>query len=268
MQHDADILNEWLCRNVLSVNAVKTCYMTFGRARNISDLNVIIDGTVIKRVDKFKYLGLIIDDDLNFNEHVNHVKRQITPFISLMWRKGKYIPVGKRKQLYFAYVQSHLMYMLPIYGDCAQYKLNELQTLQNRCIKAIYRLDRYTSTTFLYSSSMLPVTELAKAERIICVHKLVSSLTKHNFRFSTNSEVHGRTMRRGSRIHNFNMQSTVTTIFNTSNAALAMAVNDYNNIDSDIRHLTCLKTFKAKVKLKIMKDSSEFSAISPYFFIN
>jgi len=211
---------------------------------------------------------LVIDDDLNFNEHVNHVKRQITPFISLMWRKGKYIPMDKRKQLYFAYVQSHLVYMLSIYGDCAMYKLNELQTLQNRCIKAIYRLDRYTSTTYLYSTSILPVNELAKAERIICVHKLVCSLTKHNFRFSTNAEIHGRTIRRGSRIHNYNMQSTVSTIFNSSNAALAMGINDYNCIDSDIRHLTCLKTFKAKVKLKIMEDSREFSTISPYYFIN
>jgi len=65
MQHDLDLLNEWLCKNVLSVNAVKTCYMTFGRARNIPDLNLHIDGTQIKRVNKFKYLGLVIDDDLN-----------------------------------------------------------------------------------------------------------------------------------------------------------------------------------------------------------
>ena len=158
--------------------------------------------------------------------------------------------------------------MLPIYGDCAQYKLNELQTLQNRCIKAVYRLDRFTSTTFLYSTSILPVTELVKAERIICVHKLVCSLTKHNFQFSTNAEVHGRIVRRGSRIHNFNMQSTVSTIFNSSNAALAIAIDEYNSLDSDIRHLTSLNTFKSKVKLKIMQDSSRFSAISPYYFIN
>lgn len=30
MQHDADLRHEWLCRNVLSINTVKTCYATFG----------------------------------------------------------------------------------------------------------------------------------------------------------------------------------------------------------------------------------------------
>ena len=111
MQHDADMLHEWLCRNVLSLNVGKTCYITFGLAKRIPDLNIVFDGVSITRVNKFKYLGLFIDDDLTFTEHVNHVKKQITPFISLMWRKGKYIPVGKRKQLYYPYVNSHPLYM-------------------------------------------------------------------------------------------------------------------------------------------------------------
>lgn len=268
MQHDADLLHEWLCRNVLSLNAVKTCYITFGRARQINDISISIDGTTIKRVNKFKYLGLVIDDDLTFSNHVDHIKKQITPFISLMWRKGKYIPVDKRKRLYFAYVQSHLTYMLPIYGNCATYKLNELQTLQNRCIKAAFRLDRFTSTTYLYSSTLLPIHELAKAERIIYAHKLVCSLTKHNFRFYTNAAIHGRSTRRDSKIHIFNPHSTKTTTFNSSNAALSTIINDYNCVDSDIRHLTSLKTFKARVKLKLMLDCENYNVISPYYFIN
>lgn len=47
MQHDASLLQEWLSRNVLSINAVKTCYVTFGRAKNLPDLNIIFDGTNI-----------------------------------------------------------------------------------------------------------------------------------------------------------------------------------------------------------------------------
>ncbi len=181
MQHDANLLNEWLARNVLSLNKAKTCYMLFGHARNVQNLRILFDGTPIERVSRFKYLGLIIDDGLTFHEHVNHVKRKITPFISLMWRKSKYIPIDKRKQLYNAYVQSHLLYMLPIYSNCAQYKMQDLQTIQNRCIKALYQLDRFTSTSYLYSTGLLPVSELVKAERIFMVHKLSHSLTKNNF---------------------------------------------------------------------------------------
>lgn len=51
MQHDADLLHAWLCRNVLSVNAAKTCYMPFGNAKNMQNLNITIDSTAIKRVN-------------------------------------------------------------------------------------------------------------------------------------------------------------------------------------------------------------------------
>lgn len=80
-------------------------------ARN-TDLNVIVDGLTISLQRKYKYLGLVIDE-LSFSDHVYHAKRQVTPFISLMRRKGKYIPVEKRRQLYFVLVQNHFTYMLP-----------------------------------------------------------------------------------------------------------------------------------------------------------
>jgi len=75
MQHDADMLYEWLSRNVLSVNAVKTCYVTFGRTKNIDDLNIVVDGIVIDRLPKYKYLGLVIDEDLKFAAHIDHNKK-------------------------------------------------------------------------------------------------------------------------------------------------------------------------------------------------
>lgn len=264
MQHDADLLHDWLVKNILSLNKVKTCYMAFGSARSITDIEITFDGSSIKRVNRFKYLGLIIDEALSFHDHVNHVKKRITPFVSLMWRKSKYIPIEKRKQLYNAYVQSHLLYMLPIYSDCAQFKLDELQILQNRCIKALFRLERYTATTYLYSTGLLPITELAKAERIILVHKLSHSLTKNNFQFVTNSQVHGHATRRNSRLH----ISIRPAAGSTCNAALTTAINEYNELDSNTRNLGFLRSFKAKVKFKIMQESQDFYVISPYLFLN
>lgn len=124
MEHDINLPHGWLSRNVLSLNVGKTCFMTFGRANDNNNIDIPVDGTTIILVTKFKYLGLNIDCELNFNDHVDHIKRQIAPFISLMWRKWKYIPVEKRKQLYFAYVHSQLLCMLPIYVDCAESRFN------------------------------------------------------------------------------------------------------------------------------------------------
>ncbi len=92
--------------NVKTLNASKTCYMTFGRASKLPDFNITIDNKVIGRVRTYKYLGLVLDENLSFDSHVEHVKRTIRPFIPLMWRRAKLIPPGKRKQLYNAYVKA------------------------------------------------------------------------------------------------------------------------------------------------------------------
>lgn len=115
MQRDALILHQWLCCNVLTMNIGKTHYMTFGKGKNLSDFNININDEGIKRVTTYKYLGLILDENLSFMEHIDHVKKMIRPFIPLMWRKSKFIPIGQRKRIYFAYVHSHIAYMIPIY---------------------------------------------------------------------------------------------------------------------------------------------------------
>lgn len=113
--------------------------MTFGSAKRLSDVNILFDGTAITRVRQYKCLGFVLDEDLSFKKHVDHVKKQVRPFIFLMWRNGKFIPMEKRKQTYFAYVHSHSLYMLAIYGECGSCKLKQLQTIQNRCIKALLK---------------------------------------------------------------------------------------------------------------------------------
>lgn len=73
MQKDALALHKWLCRNVLTLNVGKTCYMTFGRARKLPDFNIKINDETIKRVTTYKYLGLVLDDNLMFKEHIEYV---------------------------------------------------------------------------------------------------------------------------------------------------------------------------------------------------
>lgn len=93
--------------------------------------------------------------------------------------------------------------MLAIYGECGICKLKERQTIQNQCIKALYRLPRLSSSTYLYNSKLLPIVETAKIERVINIHRMKKLLTKHNFTFFANIDVHGRVMRRHNDIHLF-----------------------------------------------------------------
>lgn len=138
--------------------------------------------------------------------------------------------------------------MLPIYGDCCQYKLKELKTLQNRCIKALFRLPRLTPTTYLYSTSILSLHELAKVEQLTYMYKMVACKVKHNLKIT-----------RSYPLTLFNKSSN-----DSSNAALMTMIDEYNDLDYDTRQIRSVKT----LKLNVMSLRLECGSISPYFYLN
>lgn len=130
--------------------------------------------------------------------------------------------------------------------------------IQNRCIKALYHLHRFTSTTFLYSASILPVEKLAVVERVTYIHKIVNSLTKNNFDIRFNYEIHSHRTRQANQLH-----------CPDNHPALKQSTIEYNKFCGDLRDLRCIKSFKAKVKTVVLKDSDQrYNVISPYVFLN
>jgi len=241
--------------------------MTFGKAKNMPDVTVLFGGKSIERVRKFKYLGLVLDEELSFNDHIDHVKKQLFPFIPTMWRSGRFIPLSKRKEIYFAYVQSHLQYMIAIYSECAAYKLNELYVLQKRCIKALFRLPKLTPSSYLFSNRLLPLNGLVTVERVMLIHKMTHSRVKHNFTFSSNRDVHGRVTRNCLDIHLFNLWSKKNVGDVQTSTALLNAVNDFNYFNKRLLHFDCIKTYKDRLKILVLERQNQ-PVISPFLFVN
>ena len=71
-------LTKWLQINKLSLNTQKTKLMVFHRKqKHIKELNIVINGTQINRVESFNYLGLTIDETLSWAHHVDIVKKRV-----------------------------------------------------------------------------------------------------------------------------------------------------------------------------------------------
>ena len=70
-------LRSYLKANKLSLNTIKTELMFIGTTQNITQINnfiaVRVDGRLIKRAKKVKYLGLVIDVNMKWDEHVAYV---------------------------------------------------------------------------------------------------------------------------------------------------------------------------------------------------
>ena len=64
----------WLHLNSLFINLTKTEAMLFGTSQKRGNqFSVTIRGCAIKRITEFKYLGVILDERLSWNEHVKAI---------------------------------------------------------------------------------------------------------------------------------------------------------------------------------------------------
>lgn len=257
MQEDLRVIQKWLVVNLLTLNVSKTEYMLLGRAQNSSDFDLEIDGQQIARTRSFKYLGLQIEPNLSFNNHVNMIRRKIGPFIGTMWRCQRFIPQKSKKQIYFAFVASHLQQMMTIWGPVIdKNKTKQLRTLQNRAVKALHGLPRATSTTYLYSKSILPVEILIDYEQILNIQKMRHRKTKHQFVLDTNAESGIRTTRQSHQIRPQIEHQLLTT-----------NIDKYNKLEQGLMDLS-LPKFKDATKTNLVNGSDEFYLISPFYYLN
>ena len=87
---DLSRICSWLQVNKLNLNAMKTEFMIIGTRQNILKIGnllaIKVDGNLIRRVHRTKYLGIIIDDNLSWKDQVDHIATKIKRNLGAMKR--------------------------------------------------------------------------------------------------------------------------------------------------------------------------------------
>ena len=86
INHELDKLYTWFSVNKLSLNASKTHYMVFGRRKINSDVDIKINNNQVTRVNKTTFLGIMIDEQLNWKEQIHQVQTGLSTITGVMCR--------------------------------------------------------------------------------------------------------------------------------------------------------------------------------------
>ena len=83
---DLQLLYEWLCANRLSLNAGKTECIVFRPVRNKTKerLTLELHHTKLFESSKIKYLGLILDNKLNWKAHITELSEKLGRAVGLI----------------------------------------------------------------------------------------------------------------------------------------------------------------------------------------
>ena len=110
-------IESWLVANRLTLNVSKTHYMIFHRSRiKTVDHDLILNGNVVKHVTSTKFLGIIVDDQLKWKQHIDYIKNKISKSIGIIYKARNYVNRHTLRNLYYTFVYPYLIYCVESMG--------------------------------------------------------------------------------------------------------------------------------------------------------
>ena len=112
-----------------------------------------------------------MDDKLNWEKHAEELCQKQTKTINAFKIVKRYIPEDRKMNFYYAYIHSRIQYRCELYSCCNKKTLKQIQTKQNRAIKALYNLDYLIPTKQMHKDlKLLMVEDIGKINTLKFVH--------------------------------------------------------------------------------------------------
>lgn len=250
---DLIILSDWFKANKLSLNIGKTVYMIFNKPPNIDvHTELKLGSEVIKQTNHTKFLGLIIDNELKWTNHIQHVKSKLASSLYAL-RSSKNILNGKHlKTIYNAMFQPYLDYGIIIWGTAAKHIIKPIETQQKKAIRLISNSPYNAHTASLYKKhNILTIADLHQLH----VSKFMYHLNENSLPnvlaqlFTPNHEIHPHNTRHRNHPH-FEARRTAM----ANHDIIHKGPKIWNNIHPKIKNATSVHSFTRQIKQTLIRE--------------
>ena len=165
-------INKWLIKNRLSLNTAKTVTINFSKRANFSpSISLKMNDVNLIHSNDVKYLGVLIDKNLNFKPHVEKVCAKVSRTLGVLYRISINTPELILVKLYYALVYPYLTYCNIIWGGASACHLNKIMLLQKRAVRII------TSSNYLEHST--PLFFKLRILKIVDIYKYLCCMFAH-----------------------------------------------------------------------------------------
>ena len=157
-------VSQWLYANKLSLNVDKSNVILFKPPNAPDNVNfkVSLSDKKVKQESVVKYLGIRIDDKLNWNDQIAFVYTKILQGIGIICKLRFMLPLELLKNLYFCFCQSYVMYCLTVWGTKNSSLKTKLSNLLMRCVKKM-----------TFSRNNCDIVQLCSTQNICNLNQLV-----------------------------------------------------------------------------------------------
>lgn len=164
-----DILIEWLNANNLQINLEKSVFIQFNQSKH-KQYNFNLNITKINEVTNVKFLGITLDQCLNWKQQTENICNKINKFVYALSQVTKVTNKKTAVLCYRAYVESVLRYGLMTWGNCTDW--HRVFVAQKKCIRAICGIFPDESCKPIFKNlGLLPLPSLYLCEVCNFVHQ-------------------------------------------------------------------------------------------------
>ena len=242
MEQSITSASKWYDQNLLVMNASKTDVMTVSKSKDEAP-HLKFQAIAFKQSDKIKYLGVILDKNLNFKPHIKKMKQKLYPIITSFERNRKFLSSSLAALWYKGLIRPNLEYCAPLLFCSNDYIKKEILKIENRCLKIIDFNQHKTETrkSFNIYTILLRHKYLYMLTYYKLINELVPIIDKKLMPEKLKS-VTRLAVSDGLRISNQNVKFSL----NGFGAKL------YNDLPRDIKLSQNLKSFKSAIKNHIL----------------
>ncbi len=139
MNKELKLLSLWLNVNRLALNISKTNFIIFRGYRKpyAHNVTLLMNKKAIEQKSHVKYLGILIDEHLNWKEHISNVTKKISRSVGIICKLRSCLNISLLRTIYYSLVYSHLNYGIHAWGSACKTDIEKILLLQKKAVRAM-----------------------------------------------------------------------------------------------------------------------------------
>ena len=181
MNEQLSLIETWFSANKLSLNTEKTKYTMFC-SKNMEEIlplklpKLSIGDKEVNRTRYTKFLGILIDENLTWDNQLNAVASKVSSQIGIISKGRKFLNNHAMKMLYFSFINPYLTYGNIVWGSVQKSKLNKIHTLQKRAVRIVSHAPRGShSRPLMIENKILNIYEINLFNFYKLMHKVYNN---------------------------------------------------------------------------------------------
>ena len=169
---------EWLEYNSMIANPEKFQLLILSPKRNIKEnLKIYIQDKVLQSTPTVKLLGVTIDQNLTFKDHIINLCITAKNKLKALQRIRKFLTFDQTKMLANSFVYSQFNYCNIIWMFCSKSENNQINEIQKRILRCIYKERNGTLEYLIEKYEESTIHERNLQSLMLLIYRVINNLS-------------------------------------------------------------------------------------------